>query len=341
MARKANLKKGMKGPQKMRYQMGGDFMEPNKELTFGGMKYQKGGFKKKKTAGNNPGVISPATSGSYKVKKKDIGKNPINERMKSIVDNASAMSYSSSVGDKGQYQPPMSITSSMLKSLAGYGAESRATMGAAEVKPKKKESGGAKPGTYSYAKERNPNLDKLIAERKKYARGTDDYNRVQNQINRAYNTGPMRKEISELTPKSPPKNTATPTIQKPASASAKPTAPAAKPKSFSDAFAAARKAGKTTFTYNGKTYGTRKAGETQEQYRAAISTQPAPRKAPSQVPNPRPAPTIQKKAPAGNTVSSASSNKKQFGGTMKGNKATAKPPMKPIGKKNNTKTTKL
>lgn len=264
MARKANLKKGMKGPQKMRYQMGGDFMEPNKELTFGGMTYQKGGFKRKKTAGNNPGVISPATSGSYKVKKKDIGKNPINERMKSIVDNASAMSYSSSVGDKGQYQPPMSITSSMLKSLAGYGAESRATMGAAEVRPKKKESGGAKPGTYAYAKQRNPNLDKLIAERKKYARGTDDYNRIQNQINRAYNTGPMRKEISEV-----------------------------------------------------------------------------PRKAPSQVPNPRPAPTIQKKAPAGNTVSSTSSNKKQFGGMMKGNKATAKPPVKPIGKKNNTKTTKL
>jgi hypothetical protein len=33
--------------------------------------------------------------------------------------------------------------------------------------------------------------------------------------------------------------------------------------------------------------------------------------------------------------------KKQLGGMMKGNKATAKSPMKPMGKKNNTKTTKL
>lgn len=152
MARKANLKKGMRGPQKMRYQMGGDFMEPDKELKFGGMMYQKGGFKKKKTSGNNPNVISPATSGSYKVKKKDIAKNPNNERMRQIVDNASAISYNSSVGDKGQYQPPMSITSSMLKSLAGYGAESRATMGAATVKPKKKQFGGMMKGNKATAK---------------------------------------------------------------------------------------------------------------------------------------------------------------------------------------------
>ena len=78
MARKANLKKGIKGPQKTRYQMGGDFMEPDKELKFGGMMYQKGGFKKKKPSGNNPKVISPATSGSYKIKKKDIAKNITN-----------------------------------------------------------------------------------------------------------------------------------------------------------------------------------------------------------------------------------------------------------------------
>jgi len=96
MARKANLKKGMKGPQKMRYQMGG--------------------------------------------------------KMKGIVQNASAIGYNSSFGDKGQYQPPMSITSSMLKSLAGYGAESRASMGAAEVKPKKKQLGGMMKGNKATAK---------------------------------------------------------------------------------------------------------------------------------------------------------------------------------------------
>ena len=328
MARKANLKKGMKGPQKMRYQMGGDFMEPNKELKFGGL-YEKGGFKKKKAAGNNPNVISPATSASYRVKKKNIPMSPTNEKMKGIVQNASAMSYNSSVGDKGQYQPPMSITSSMLKSLAGYGAESRASMGAAEVKPKKKQKGGPIPdGTTS-----RPGLPQSA------------YSDAAKAAAAKY--GPSRGQ-----------GVARPTSAYMAAsdkATGKSSAPAAKPKSsgFSDAFAAARKAGKTTFTYNGKSYGTRKAGETQEQYRASrskaggsASSKPAPmqpmtRKGPSTTPQQRPAPTIQKKAPASNYASSASSNKKQMGGMVKGNKMTAKPPMKPMGKKNNTKTTKL
>jgi len=326
MARKANLKKGMKGPQKMRYQMGGDFMEPNKELKFGGL-YEKGGSKRKKPAGHDPNVISPATSSSYRVRKKDIS-SPINEKMKGIVQNASAMSYNSTFGDKGQYQPPMSITSSMLKSLAGYGAESRASMGAAEVKPKKKQKGGPIPdGTTS-----RPGLPQSA------------YSDAAKAAAAKY--GPSRGQ-----------GVARPTSDYMAAsdkATGRSSAPAAKPKSsgFSDAFAAARKAGKTTFTYNGKSYGTRKAGETQEQYRASLSkaggsasSKPAPqpmtRKGPSTIPQQRPAPTIQKKAPASNYASSSSSNKKQLGGMMKGNKATAKPPMKPMGKKNNTKTTKL
>ena len=44
---------------------------------------------------------------------------------------------------------------------------------------------GPKPGTYAYAKKRNPNLDKLIKQRKGLTKGTEEYNRVQNQINKA------------------------------------------------------------------------------------------------------------------------------------------------------------
>ena len=45
MKQKANLKKGAKGPMKMK--MGGDYLEMDKEVKFGGMKYQAGGMKAK------------------------------------------------------------------------------------------------------------------------------------------------------------------------------------------------------------------------------------------------------------------------------------------------------
>jgi hypothetical protein len=47
MKQKANLKKGAKGPMKMK--MGGDYLEMDKEVKFGGMKYQAGGMKPKQT----------------------------------------------------------------------------------------------------------------------------------------------------------------------------------------------------------------------------------------------------------------------------------------------------
>jgi hypothetical protein len=71
-----------------------------------------------------------------------------------------------------------------------------------------------------------------------------------------------------------------------------PTSPKPAPKpnqgssSFNQAFAAARKAGKTTFTYNGKSYGTRRADETSEQHKAAMArvtgqSSSAPKSAPA------------------------------------------------------------
>lgn len=77
---------------------------------------------------------------------------------------------------------------------------------------------------------------------------------------------------------------------------------------FSQAFAAARKAGKTTFTYNGKSYGTRRANETPAAHKAAMAriagestpaakSAPAPERMASRpAPSNRPEPQIQRPA---------------------------------------------
>lgn len=88
--------------------------------------------------------------------------------------------------------------------------------------------------------------------------------------------------------------------------------PAPKPNqgssSFNQAFAAARKAGQTTFTYNGKSYGTRRANETPTAHKAAMAriagestpaakSAPAPERMASRpAPSNRPEPQIQRPA---------------------------------------------
>ena len=63
-----------------------------------------------------------------------------------------------------------------------------------------------KASSYADAKKRNPNLDKLIKKRKGLAKGTTEYNMVQNKINRAYGVGPTdRKEMSKMDSKPIPK----------------------------------------------------------------------------------------------------------------------------------------
>lgn len=164
-------------------------MEPNKELTFGRMKYRGGG---------------PVARQREEA-----------EKAKAAAEKIEAAKAAKAIADR---RGPSREEKQNTPQGTGSGRTGKSGSNA-----------GPKPGTYAYAKKRNPNLDKLIAERKKYAKGTEDYNRVQNQINRAYDKGPMRKEISKLTPKSPPKNTAKPTIQKPASAKPAASKPASTP----------------------------------------------------------------------------------------------------------------
>lgn len=340
MARKANLKKGMKGPQKMRYQMGGDFMEPDKELKFGGIKYQYGGAGKQANYGS---------------------RNPTVERQ-----NKDLMSY---------LTPPERLSLNYSEKIATARFRQMASEKGSAIDGIR--SKGARVGVEMYDAKRA--IEKAV-ETQKESNARRAQNKPTNTPAKAAPQSAYEAAAKAAAAKYGPSKgqgvarPATPTsaymaasdkatgrssapAAKPSSPVSKPSTPAAKPKSsgFSDAFAAARKAGKTTFTYNGKSYGTRKAGETQEQYRAALakasgtSSKPTamqPIQKGKQVEQvSRQQPTLQTPNPpklvATNKINSSSSNKKQMGGMVKGNKMTAKPPMKPIGKKNNTKTTKL
>ena len=190
----------MYGGGKKKMYKKGSFLEPNKELTFGGVKKLRRG---------GPGGDPPVDA-----KKAEAKRVAENEKAK-MNNKVIAMTNVN--------------TKSLLNTL-GKGATKN-------TNPSNKAISLARPepasGTYASAKKKNPNLDKLIKERKGLKKGTDEYNRVQNQINKAYGKGPMRKEASKMAAKPAAKNTAKPTlkVKTPAKPAAKPVAkkPAPKP----------------------------------------------------------------------------------------------------------------
>lgn len=56
-----------------------------------------------------------------------------------------------------------------------------------------------KKGTYRYAKASQPGLDNIISKRNKATKGTAEYNRYQNQINKAYGVGPTNRSTTVKT----------------------------------------------------------------------------------------------------------------------------------------------
>ena len=62
------------------------------------------------------------------------------------------------------------------------------------------ESSALKSKSYSEAKKANPNLDKLIKARKTVDKGSDEYNKIQNQINKAYGVGKKHGKLKTNTP---------------------------------------------------------------------------------------------------------------------------------------------
>ena len=56
-----------------------------------------------------------------------------------------------------------------------------------------------KKSTYTSAKASEPGLDNIISKRNNATKGTAEYNRYQNQINKAYGTGPTNRSTTEKT----------------------------------------------------------------------------------------------------------------------------------------------
>lgn len=209
-------------------------MEPYKMLTFGGMKkgkYQAAGPRRRSTNEEGARAGTPRAEAAARAKANN------SSNMKRVLPPSinSKTSAATSILDQSEFRSAKGAAaspnkaSSIAKVAGAKSAKAEPKVGnkLRELEKAPGPKAGPKPGTYAYAKKRNPNLDKLIAERKKYAKGTEDYNRVQNQINRAYDKGPMRKDISKVAAAKTPKNTAKPTLQKPASSKPAPK-PAAK-----------------------------------------------------------------------------------------------------------------
>lgn len=199
--------KKMYGGNKKTMYKNGSFLEPNKELTFGGMK--KGKYEAAGPVSRQMEDAKKAKAAANRIKAEKVSKAAAAQRGPSRQEKQNTPQ-----GTGGGAKPQVG---SKLKELSNAPGPKPAA--------KKPASTGPKPGTYADAKKRNPNLDKLIAERKKYAKGTVEYNRVQNQINKAYGKGPMRTEVNKIAPKPAPKNPErNPTIK-----SSTPAKPAAKP----------------------------------------------------------------------------------------------------------------
>ena len=62
--------------------------------------------------------------------------------------------------------------------------------------PKTPAPSSPKKGSYEYAKSRNANLDSVISRRNRATKGTAEYNRYQNQINKAYGVGPTNRDTT-------------------------------------------------------------------------------------------------------------------------------------------------
>lgn len=197
-----------KSPKRMQ---GGDYMEPNKELTFGGpsnrVKAKKGrrravdGDTKKERSplqriADLPGqIIGRLNQGSEKLSETGARGADMMERERARFRNTSnTTSGRSNVG-----RP----TSSSTKGTADYDAATasgnrpttqRATSNTSSTRKTEQSTSGsstqAKKDPYSEAKKRDSNLDSYIKQRNAATKGSLEYNEAQNKINKAYGKGP-------------------------------------------------------------------------------------------------------------------------------------------------------
>ena len=193
----------------------GSFLEPNKELKFGGPKkkgkYQAAGARGRST---NEEAVRAGTPRAEAAARARANSGSNMQRVLPRSTNTQNSSTALAMLDQSEFRSARGAAessnraSSVAKVMGAKPAKAEPKVGdkLRELERAPGAKPGPKPGTYAYAKSRNPNLDKLIAERKKYPKGSADYNRVQNQINRAYGTGPMRTEATKVQSRPAPSN---------------------------------------------------------------------------------------------------------------------------------------
>ena len=225
------------GSKKKMYKSG-SFLEPNKELSFGSVK-------KMATGGGGPNEspvdsAAAARRGAESAAKKKAEEQRLareearrqrtknaeqsNARQRTARDG-STMDKIGVMGTGATKPKPQDVGAKRAGSFSAQLAQEQLD-DAKKAAAAKAAAAAAGPeaGTYASAKKKNPNLDKLIKERKGLTKGTVEYNRVQNQINKAYDKGPMRTEVNKIAPKPATKNPErNPTIK-----SSTPAKPAAK-----------------------------------------------------------------------------------------------------------------
>jgi hypothetical protein len=200
--------KKMYGGNKKTTSKNGSFLEPNKELSFGGVKTMA-------TGGGRPNESPVDSAAAARRGAENAAKKRAEEQRLARQKAAKDGSTMDKIGVMGT-----GATSPKPQDVGATRAIATKTTTAA-----KKPAAAKTSSSYADAKKKNPNLDKLIKERKGLTRGTVEYNRVQNQINKAYGKGPMRTEINKIAPKPATKNPErNPTIK-----SSTPAKPAAKP----------------------------------------------------------------------------------------------------------------
>jgi len=86
------------------------------------------------------------------------------------------------------------ITEAMSGFVKGFFQSPKAS--SAPSTPKAPQTTAPKKGTYDYAKSQNANLDSIISRRNKATKGTAEYNRYQNQINKAYGVGSTSRDTT-------------------------------------------------------------------------------------------------------------------------------------------------
>ena len=310
MARKrANLKKGISGPRKMR---SGSFLEPDKELKFGGIsKYKKGGIedrdagygssaKKDEYAGRTtrPGrsTSSPSKPAAQIPNIKRTGlTNPSSSksRVQEAVNTKNkewGEGFSAAFAEarrRGKTTFEFKGRSFGTRKKGESKAEHEAAMQRARPQAmQKKQAGNISTGvegpklqasrvTVPQTKSRKDRRQENKSKRK------NSTSSVQTAASPKYSKGSgksMKGKYTTGTPGGVKPSGRNPAFWDESSGMSesdfyrKQGEMAEGAKSFDQAFAAARRAGKSTFTWRGKTYGTRMAGESKSQHASRSAT---------------------------------------------------------------------